>query len=63
MSEASPGPSQRPTLLGRNNILVLIAALATLGVGYLLLQGGGTTAAAVLLVIGYCILLPIAIAL
>jgi hypothetical protein len=42
---------------------LLAAALGSLIAGYLWLQAGGTTGAAALLVLGYCILFPLGIAL
>ncbi|MCL4866492.1 MAG: hypothetical protein KJZ47_11405 [Gemmatimonadales bacterium] len=53
----------RRALLGSRNLAVLAAAGACLVAGYLLLQAGSTSLAAVLLVLGYCVLLPVAIAL
>ena len=53
----------RRALLGGRNLVALAAAGACLVVGYLLLQAGSTSLAAVLLVLGYCVLLPVAIAL
>ncbi|HUG28722.1 MAG TPA: hypothetical protein VMK53_10550 [Gemmatimonadales bacterium] len=50
-------------LLGPRNLAVLAAAVLSVGAGYLLLQAGSTSAAAVLLVVGYCVLFPVAIAL
>jgi hypothetical protein len=47
---------------GRNFVL-LGGALAAVGVGYLLLAGGDTTVAPVLLVLGYCVLFPLGLAL
>jgi hypothetical protein len=44
-------------------VLALAAAVGTLVAGYLLLLGGHPSAAAVLLVAGYCVLFPLAIAL
>jgi len=38
-------------------------ALAAVGVGYLLLAGGDTTIAPILLVLGYCVLFPLGLAL
>jgi hypothetical protein len=49
--------------LGRRNLLVLALAVITLVAGYALLQAGSTSLAAVLLVVGYCVLFPLAIAL
>jgi hypothetical protein len=48
---------------GRRNVLLLGAAALALVVGYLWLHSGGTTGAAALLVVGYCILFPLGIAL
>ena len=49
--------------LGRRNVLLLGAAVVSLVAGYLWLQAGGTTGAATLLVLGYCVLFPLGIAL
>ena len=43
--------------------MLLGAGLVALATGYLWLQAGGTTGAAVLLVLGYCVLFPLGIAL
>ena len=45
------------------NLVLLSGALAAVGVGYLLLAGGDTTVAPVLLVLGYCVLFPLGLAL
>lgn len=45
------------------NLVVLAAAVASVALGYVLLAGGGTTVAAALLVLGYCVLFPLGIAL
>jgi hypothetical protein len=50
-------------LLGRRNIVLLGAALLTVGAGYLVLQAGSPATAAALLVLGYCVLFPVGIAL
>jgi len=63
MPEATSEAGGRRTLLGARNLAVLGIALGCLVAGYLLLQGGSTSLAAVLLVLGYCVLLPVAIAL
>jgi hypothetical protein len=59
-----PAP-ENPTrpFLGRKNIILLVAAVVSLALGYLQLQAGGTTVAATLLVLGYCVLFPLGIAL
>lgn len=47
----------------KRNYVLLGAALASLGVGYALLAQGSTTLAPVLLVVGYCVLFPLGLAL
>jgi hypothetical protein len=54
---------RRRVLLGRRNIGVLLAAAGCLVAGYLTLFSGAASLAAVLLVVGYCVLFPLAIAL
>ena len=49
--------------LGRRNLIVLGAGLLALGLGYWLLSSGQTTPASILLVLGYCVLIPIGLAL
>ena len=61
VSEPSTGGAQ--LRFGLRNVLFLGAAVAALVAGYLWLHAGGTTGAAALLVIGYCILFPLGIAL
>ena len=57
------GGAGRRGLLGRRNVLVLLAATLSLVAGYLTLQAGSASAGAILLVLGYCVLFPLAIAL
>jgi len=52
-----------PARFGRRNLVLLGAALVSLLAGYLWLNAGGTTGAAALLVLGYCVLIPLGIAL
>lgn len=59
----SDGRGGRRGLLGRRNVIVLVAATGCLVAGYLTLQAGSVSLAAVLLVLGYCVLFPLAIAL
>lgn len=59
----SEGTGRRRGLLGRRNVIVLVAATGCLVAGYLTLQAGSVSLAAVLLVLGYCVLFPLAIAL
>ena len=58
----APSRSRRG-LLGPRNLAVLAVAVACLVIGYLTLSAGKASLAAVLLVIGYCVLFPLAIAL
>jgi len=43
----------------RRNVVLLAAALASVGAGYSLLAGGDPPVAPVLLVLGYCVLFPL----
>jgi hypothetical protein len=64
MSTTRPTPdSQSRPFLGRKNIILLGAAVVSLAAGYMMLHNGGTTVAAALLVLGYCVLFPLGIAL
>jgi hypothetical protein len=56
------GPVRRGAL-ERRNLLLIGAAVLTVAVGYVVLQAGSPSAAAVLLVLGYCVLFPLGIAL
>lgn len=61
----SPATAAAPRrfLLARRNLVILGAAVLVLVAGYLTLAAGHASAAALLLVVGYCILFPIGIAL
>jgi hypothetical protein len=48
---------------GPRNFALLTAAIAALAVGYVLLARGSTTVAPILLVLGYCVLFPLGLAL
>jgi hypothetical protein len=48
---------------GRANGVLLGSAVVSLAAGYFLLAKGSTTLAPVLLVLGYCVLLPLGLAL
>jgi hypothetical protein len=48
---------------GSRNIALLSVALVSLAVGYVLLSKGDTTIAPILLVVGYCVLFPLGLAL
>ena len=62
MSATRPAETPRRRFLERRNIILLAAAVATLVAGYAVLAAGHPSAAAVLLVIGYCVLFPLGIA-
>ncbi len=47
----------------RRNVVLLSAAVVALAVGYYLLAQGSTGLAPVLLVLGYCVLFPLGLAL
>ncbi len=59
----SKGSSPARLHFRSRNFILLGGALAAVGVGYLLLAGGDTTVAPVLLVLGYCVLFPLGLAL
>lgn len=63
MSGMRPSAAPRRFLLARRNLVILAAALLVLIAGYITLSAGHPSAAAVLLVIGYCVLFPVGIAL
>jgi hypothetical protein len=55
--------SPRHFVLAPRNLIILALAVLVLVAGYLTLQAGHPSAAAVVLVLGYCVLFPIGIAL
>jgi hypothetical protein len=63
MSNPNSSVSPRRALFGRRNVILFAVAALTLVAGYALLKGGSASLAAVLLVLGYCVLFPLAIAL
>jgi len=61
-----PTASKLPTARGRwplaaRNLIVITVALLAIVAGYVVLSSGHPSAAAVLLVLGYCVLLPVGI--
>ena len=48
---------------GLRNVVLLAVALGSLTAGYFLLARGSTTLAPILLVLGYCVLFPLGLAL
>jgi hypothetical protein len=63
MASTPASDSGSRPFLGPRNYVVLAAAVISLAIGYMLLHNGGTTVAAALLVLGYCVLFPLGIAL
>jgi len=63
MAANQPFETRSRPFLGARNYILLGAAVVSLAVGYILLHNGGTTVAAALLVLGYCVLFPLGIAL
>jgi hypothetical protein len=59
----SAAGTSRRFLLTRRNLALLAGAVLILAAGYFTLAAGHPSAAAVLLVIGYCVLVPLGIAL
>ena len=58
-----PAAPPRRHLLAPRNLIILIAAVLVLVAGYATLHAGYPSAAAVILVLGYCVLFPLGIAL
>lgn len=63
MPEPRQAARSRPIPLAPRNLALLVAGLLSLVAGYVLLSSGSTSVAAVLLVLGYCVFLPLGIAL
>lgn len=58
-----PAPAAAQLKFGRANVILLGTAVAVLTAGYIMLSRGSTTGAALLLVLGYCVLVPLGLAL
>jgi hypothetical protein len=54
-------PREGSMVLGRRNALLIVAGIVVIIIGYMLLGRGSVTAAPLLLVIGYCVVVPVAI--
>ena len=63
MPQTDAPSSQRRGLLSPRNLIVLVLAAVCLTAGFVTLSAGKASLAAVLLVLGYCVLFPLAIAL
>ncbi len=57
------GASSARLQFGKRNVFFLVGASLSLVVGYALLASGSTTLAPILLVLGYCVLFPVGLAL
>jgi len=60
---SDPGMSHTRLHVGKRNSLFLGAAVVSLALGYWLLSRGSMTAAPILLVLGYCVFIPVGLAL
>ncbi len=54
-------PRQGSLVLGQRNVLLIVAGIIVIVAGYMLLGRGSITLAPLLLVIGYCVMVPLAI--
>ena len=61
MPPTTQNGNTQATLFPRRNLILFGVALATLVAGYAVLSSGSAEAASVLLVIGYCVLSPLAL--
>jgi hypothetical protein len=61
MPETTRSAGAPAALFTRRNLLLLAAGLVTIATGYGVLSSGSASLAAVLLVLGYVVLLPLAL--
>ena len=54
-------PQEGSLVLGHRNVLLLMAGIIVVLIGYLLLGRGSMSAAPLLIVIGYCVIIPLSI--
>jgi hypothetical protein len=54
-------PREGSLVLGQRNVLMLVAGIIVILIGYLLLGRGSMTTAPLLLVVGYCVIIPLSI--
>jgi len=59
---SKPPQEEGDLRFGRTNVISLGSALVAILLGYLLLSRGSITAAPILLVLGYCVLVPYGLA-
>lgn len=63
MSSSKVGSSPAQLRFRSSNVVLLGGAVGSLAAGYALLASGSTTLAPILLVLGYCVLFPLGLAL
>jgi hypothetical protein len=56
---AARKPDRPHLALGRKNYILMGAGLATIVAGFIALAGGSMTLAPLLLVLGYCVVIPV----
>jgi hypothetical protein len=61
MPETTRAAGEPAALFTRRNLLLLLAGLVTIAIGYGVLGSGSASLAAVLLVLGYVVILPLAL--
>jgi hypothetical protein len=63
MPPTTPSTVSATALFPRRNLILFVASLVTIGAGYAVLSAGSGSAeaASVLLVVGYCVLLPLSL--
>ena len=61
MPQTSSPKDAPAAAFSRRNLLLFAVAVVTIGAGYAVLGSGAAEAASVLLVVGYCVLLPLAL--
>ena len=61
MPDTTPIGDRPATVFPRRNLVLFAAAVLTVIAGYAVLKSGSPEAASVLLVVGYCVLLPLAL--
>ena len=61
-TQSPPKKKERPQIaLTKKNYIIMGIGLATIIAGFITLSGGSMTLAPLLLVVGYCVLIPIAL--
>ncbi len=62
MPAAAQTKKERPQIaLGKKNYAIMGAGLITIIVGFITLAGGSITLAPLLLVVGYCVIIPLSL--